>query len=233
MNLLYTKATGLFLLLFAVAASISAEAQDSTVTLRFVSFPKAANAEPIELLLREEKTVAVEIPTNSISQTYQVPALAIWTLGKSSTDAEGKPIFQVLGKVQSSGASEQLILAVRKGSVDSDGLELTAVKNNGEGFGGGKYLLLNATSVDIAGAIGTAKFSLKPNAHALLAPQPTRTEGDRKYCFAEFYFRHAEKIQPFSSSTWRYNEKARSMVFFYHDPKTKQLRIHTIRSFAS
>lgn len=224
-------------LLCTAAASISAHAQEAkpeaTVNLRFVSFPKAATAVPIELLIGGEKTMAVELPTNSISQTYQVPALATWTLGKTSTNEEGKSIFQVFGKTQSIGANEQLILVVRKGSDDADGLELTAVKNNSEGFGGGKYFLLNATSVDIAGSIGTSKFSLKPKTHDLIAPNPTSTEGDRKYCFSQFYFHHKDETQPFFSATWRFNEKARSMVFFYHDPKTKQLRVHTIRSFAS
>lgn len=127
---------------------------------------------------------------------------------------------------------DQLILVVRKGRDDGDGLELIPWKNNDQGFGGRKYFLLNASSVDIAGTIGTGKFSLKPKKYDLIAPKPTKTKGDRKYSFAQFYFRTKEEIQPFFSSTWRFNKKARSMVFFYHDPNTKRLRIHTIRSFA-
>lgn len=219
-------------LLICVASVLTpVHAQTSTVKLRFVSFPKAANAGPIELLLGENETMEVEIPTNSISNTFEVPALSTWALGKTSTNENGKSIFQVYGKTQSINATDQLILVVRKGSDDAEGLELTALENNNEGFGGGKYFLMNASRVDIAGSIGTGEFALKPNKFGLIAPSPTRTKGDRKYCFAKFYFRKNEKIQPFFSSTWRFNEAARSMVFFYHDPDTKQLRIHTIRSF--
>lgn len=219
------------MLLWVAAFTMSAQAQNPTVGLRFVSFPKAANAEPIELLIGEGKTMKVEIPTNSISKTYEVPVLSTWTLGKSSTDEEGKAIFQIFGKARSLGASDQLVLVVRKGPDNADGFELTPLKNNNEGFSGGKYLLFNASSVDIAGEIGTGKFSLKPNDCDLIAPDPTRTKGDRKYCFAKFYFRHNGEIDPFFSSTWRFNEEARSMVFFYHDPGTRQLRVHTIRSY--
>ncbi|MES2982537.1 MAG: hypothetical protein V4727_09510 [Verrucomicrobiota bacterium] len=201
------------------------------MNLRFVSFPKSASAEPIELLIGEAKTLEVEIPTNSISISYEVPALTTWALGKSSTNEKGEYVFLAYGKAQSIVAKEQIVIVVRKGLNDADGLTLTTLKNSDEGFSGGKYFLLNATKVDIAGSIGTQKFSLKPSNHSIIAPKPTKTEGDRAYCFAEFFFRKDEEIQPFFSATWRFNEKARSMVFFYHDPKSTQLQVHTIRSY--
>lgn len=219
------------LLLCVVGLSLSTHAQEPTVNLRFVSFPKAANAELIELLIGENKTIEVEIPTNSISEAYQVPALSTWSLGKTTTNEEGKTIFQVFGKTQSNESADQLILVIRKGSNDADGLDLTAIKNSNEGFSGGKYIVMNASSVDIAGAIGTGKFALKPSKYNLISPKPTKIQDDRKYCFAQFFFRKNEELEPFFSSTWRFNEKARSMIFIYHDPKTKQLSVHTIRSY--
>jgi hypothetical protein len=218
--------------LLAAALPMSLAAQPPTVNLRFVSFPKSTDADPVELLLAEGQTIQIELPTNSISKAYKVPALSTWALGKSSTNAEGKSIFLPYGQTRSAGAGEQLILVVRKGRDDAAGLELTALKDGGDGFDGGKYLLLNASKVDVAGNIGTGKFTLEPGKHSVLAPNPTKTEAGRKYCFAKFYFRQDEEIQPFFSSTWRFNEEARSMVVFYHDPKTRQLAVHTIRSFA-
>jgi len=231
MNLSHSKSSYLFLLLCVLAVSISAHAQTPTVNLRFVSFPKSTNAEPIELLIGETKTIKVKIPTNSISETYEVPALATWTLGKCSTNEKGEFVFLAYGKATSIIAKEQLVIVVRQGLNDADGLTLTTLKNSDEGFNGGKYILLNAAKVDIAGSIGSGKFSLKPNAHSMIAPEPTKTESDRSYCFAEFFFREDEKVHPFFTATWRFNPKARSMVFFYHDPTSKQLQVHTIRSY--
>lgn len=219
------------LLLCILGFSLSAHAQDATVNLRFVSFPKAANAKPIELFLGEGKTMEVEIPTNSISETYKVPALTTWSLGKTTTNPEGKTMFQVFGKTPTSGSAEQLILVMRKGPEDADGLELTAIKNSDDGFKGGKYIVMNAARVDIAGFIGTSKFTLKPYKFEIIAPQPTKIEENRMYCFAKFFFRKNEELEPFFSATWRFNEEARSMVFFYHDPNSKQLRLHTIRTY--
>ena len=220
------------ILLYATGISSFAHAQEATVNLKFVSFPKVANPEPIELLIGEGKTIEVEMPTNSLSITYKVPALSTWSLGKSTTDAEGKRTFIAYGQIKSNGANEQLVLVIRKGANDADGLFPTSIKNNNEEFGGGKYVVMNATKVEIAGAIGTGKFVLKPSKFTIVSPKPTKTNGDRKYCFAKFFFRNRDDIQPFFSATWRYNIEARSMVFFYHDPKTKQLSVHTIRSYS-
>lgn len=233
MKLFHSKSSCWFILHSLVAFSISAYAQEiTTVNLRFVSFPKSANDEPIELLIGETKTIEVKIPTNSISETYEVPALATWALGKSSTNEKGEYVFLAYGKAPSIVAKEQLVIVCRQGLNDADGLTLTTLKNSDDGFSGGKYLLLNATKVDIAGGIGSGKFSLKPNAHSIIAPEPTKTEGDRAYCFAEFFFRKDKEVHPFFTATWRFNKKARSMVFFYHEPSSKQLQVHTIRSYA-
>jgi hypothetical protein len=200
------------------------------VNLRFVSFPLVANPEPIELLIGHEKTIEVELPGNSISQSYSVPSLQSWSLGKSGVDVNEKFTFNTFGSTESLGTIEQMILVVRQGSDDAEGLRLIPFKSDEGGFDGGKYLLLNATNVEIAGEIGTANFALRPMQHGLIAPKPTRIQDARQYAFARFFFRYQEDVQPFFSSTWRFNERARTMVFFYHDHRTKQLRVHTIRS---
>lgn len=209
----------------------TASAQTSKVNLRFVSFPKAANPESVELLVGEQKTIEVEIPTNSISEVYEVPAMSTWVLGKSSENEKNEFTFNTYGKTPALNAEEQIILVIRKGADNSDGFDLIPLRIDERGLGGGKYFLLNASRVDVAGAIGTGKFSLKPKEHDLIAPEPTRTSGTRKYAFAKFYYRDNEDVQPFFSSTWRFNENARSLVFFYHDPNTNHIRVHTIRSF--
>lgn len=60
----------------------------------------------------------------------------------------------------------------------------------------------------------------------------TRREGAAaNQFFTEFFFRKEEEARPFFSSTWPANEKARSMVFFYHDTHNERLRMHTIRNY--
>ena len=217
-------------LLCGLTLCLSVHAQEAMVNLHFVSFPKEVNPEPLELLIGEGKTIKIELSSNSVSKSYQVPALSSWVLGRSSI-AKGKFKFETYGQVKSIGVNPQLILVIRKGKDGAEGLELIPIDYSKAGFGGGKYFVLNITDTDISGAIGTGEFSLKPQEHVLLAPEPSKVKGDRKYCFAKFSYTKNEKPHPFFNSTWRFNTAARSMVFFYRDPKTERLKFHTIRSY--
>jgi len=205
--------------------------QDEQVTLQFVSFPKLANAEPVELLIGDGETMKIELPTNSLSPVYKVNRLKQWVLGKSSTGADSKFVFDTYGKAASLASAKQLILAIRKGADDSDGLELILMNNQQSKFGGGEYFFMNAAKVDIAVKIGDKQFTLKPRKYKLVQPSPSKVKGKRKYLYTYIHFRKGAKAIPFYESTWRFSKKARSMVFLYHDPNTKQLRTHTIRDY--
>jgi len=218
-------------ILCILCMSATVHAQTDTIDLHFVSFPKTANPEPLELLIGENETMEVELPTNNISKAYKVPALSKWALGKSSDPDAEEFIFKTYGITPSINSKKQLVLVIRSEKDESNDLELIALDFSQAGFGGGEYLFMNAAKVDIAGVIGDLKFAVKPGKNTLLTPKPTKTRGDREYSYARFFFRNKDTAKGFFSATWRLNEKARSMVFFYHDPNTRQIRLHIIRSF--
>lgn len=201
------------------------------VSLQFVCFPKAADSQPVELMLAEGKTITVALPTNNISPIYKVPRLSQWVLGKTIAGEDGKPSFKIYGEGKAITSRSQLVLVIRNGATESDGLTLTSFDGGQEHFGGGAYLFFNAAKVDIAATVGESKISIKPQAHLLLHPKPSKAKGDRKYLYIYLYFRKGEEAIPFYSSTWRFSPRARSFVFFHHDPHTGQLRTHSIRDY--
>lgn len=211
--------------------TLSCFSQEEQVSVQFVAFPKIANAEPVELLIGSGETLSVELPTNSLSPIYKVDRLSQWALGKSTTGDEGEFVFKTYGNAPSLASNNQLILVIRKGPNDADGLELIPMDNQQSAFGGGKYFFMNAAKVDIAVEMGDQKFALKPLQRKLVEPKPSKVEGDRKYLYVYLHFRKGKEAVPFYSSTWRYSDKARSMVFFYHDTHTNQLRTHSIRDY--
>jgi len=212
-------------------ACSTASAQEKQVSVQFVAFPLTANPKPVELLTGEGKTIEVEMPGNSLSPVYKVPAMGNWALGKTTEGPDGKPVFGSYGQTRATGSDKQLVLVIRKGGEDSDGLEMVAFDSGSKGFGGGKYLFLNGSKVDVAGDAGGTKFALKPKKHALIAPQPSEVREERKYLYVTLFFRKGEAATPFYSSTWRFSEKARTVVLFYHDPHNERLRTHTIRDY--
>lgn len=219
-----------FFLLHLIASQLLS-AQEKEVSLQFVSFPISSQSEPIELLIGDGKSITVELPTTSLSPSYKVPALSQWSLGKMTTDEDGEPVFRSFGKARSVNTSKQLVLVIRKGANYEDGLEIIPLKYDAKNFGGGKYFLMNATKVDIGVDFGSAKVGLKPSERKLVEPKASRIVNGNKQLFIKLYFRNKGGMKPFYSSTWRLNDKARSLVFFYHEPHNKRIRTHTIRSY--
>jgi hypothetical protein len=221
-------------LLFAIGAAVMPllNAQEQEVAIQFVSFPLSNNEEPIELVTGEGETITVELPTNRLSTEYKVPKLQKWVLGKTIEGAkEGEKTFDVFGEVAALASGRQLILIIRGGPDRPNDFTLTAFDGGQAGFTGGSYLFFNASKLDIAATVGESQFALKPQAHKLISPSRTKREIDLNQLDTRLYFRRGEEAVPFYTSTWRFNEKARSMVFFHHDTHTGQLRTHTIRNY--
>jgi hypothetical protein len=224
--------TRLFLVAGFALSLLPCSAQEGgEVTLQFLSFPKALDPQPVELLLGEGKTLEVNIPTNELSKPYKVTRLASWAVGESATGEDGKPAFKVFGQAPALASPKQLILLVRKGATNADGMEVIPIDNRVENFGGGKFLFMNAAKIDIAGEIGGEKFAIEPGKHVVVRPMTGKTENGKKLVHTSLYFRKGEEAKPFFSSVWPLSEKVRSLIFFYHDPETKSLRLHTIRDF--
>ena len=222
------------LFIVGIGSCLTANAQEQ-VTLRFLSFPKSANPEPVEILVGEGQTIEVKTPTNALSEPYQVPRLAAWSVGKlqPATVPEAKPVFKSYGSAPALASNSQIILLIRNGRENADGMRVLPMDNNIENFGGGKVFFMNASKVDIAGMIGGTQFALKPGKHTIIEPKEVnkREQEGAEGLFTEFFFRKEEEARPFFSSTWPANKKARSMVFFYHDPHNERLRMHTIRDY--
>jgi hypothetical protein len=204
-------------------------AQDGgKVSLRFLSFPKAMEPLKVELRLTEGKTLDIEAPSNEFSQPTNVDAIGEWSVGETIDGPDGKPLFKEYGRTKAPVSPQQMLLMVRKGDQISDGIDLIALDGRVEGFGGGKFLFMNAAKVDIAGVVGEQKFVVKPGQHTIIKPS---AQGGQGLATASFYFRKNDEPRAFFSSRWPLGDHTRAMIFFFHDPETLHIRMHTIRDF--
>lgn len=222
------------LTLLALTLPLTAQ-EGEEVTLRFLSFPKSNSPQPVELLIGDGETLEVKIPTNALSQPYKVKRLSTWAVGEMepAESEEKPPSFTSYGSAPALASNNQLILLIRDGKENSDGMRVIPMDNNTSRFGGGQFFFMNASKVDIAGDLGGTRFALKPGKHTIIEPKEMnqREGAGANQFFTEFFFRKEEAARPFFSSNWPANEKARSMVFFYHDTHNERLRMHTIRDY--
>lgn len=231
MNMKFTTACiGFFTL------AVSAMAQEAQmVSLRFISFPKSANPEPVQLLIGPGETMEIKAPTNALSTPYKVKLLSVWSVGKleAAKNPEEKSTFTSYGSAPALASSNQIILLIRSGKDNKEGMQVIPLDDQSSSFGGGQFFFMNAAKVDIAGMLGGSKFTLKPDKFTIVKPTELkeREQDGKGLFFTEFYFRKDDEARPFFSSTWPHNDKARSMVFFYHDLNNDRLRMHTIRDY--
>jgi len=205
-------------------------AQTEKVNLSFVSFPKAFDLAPIELLVGPEKTVKIKLPTHTISRPIRVTKLAEWHLGESSVDKDGNFIFKSFGKVKSSDSKNQTLIVFRSTDADTPKYEIVRLNGDAKGFSGGSQFFYNATKIEIAGKVGDKQFALKPKQHTLFKANASFEKNDRKYLGVEFFYKFKD-IEKFDSTTWRHNDKVRYMVFFFHGEKTRQISTYMLRSY--
>ena len=230
MILKHLKTAGLLLALVHLCLALQCNAQvKQMVDVQFVSFPILPDAQPVELIAAPGKTIEVELPGRSVSDIYRVERMGKWVIGKTEMDAEGNPVFRKYGEAPVIASKKQIILALCKGRKHEDGIELIVMDGNQKGFGGGKYLMYNASKVDIAGKLGDTKFMIDPGKHMIIQPKPNDIKRDRKFLHTFLFFRKDGAHRPFYSSTWRFGENVRNLVFIYHDPNNKRLRTHSIR----
>ena len=214
-----------------ILSTMILNAQDKEVSVQFVSFPISNDPEPIELLVGEGKSLSVELPTTNLSPVYKVPAMNQWVLGKMAIGQKEQKTFKAYGKAESAGTGTQLVLVIKEGKTFADGLKLIPMKYDPEYFAGGRFFMMNTTKVDIGIEMGTTRVGLKPDTFKLIDPEASKEVNGNKQLFIKVYFRNEDKMKPFYSSTWRLNDKARSLVFFYHDPDCLRIRTHTIRNY--
>lgn len=200
--------------------------------MRFVSFPKCANPKDIEMVIGTEgKTMLVELPTNSISKTYTIDRPENWRLGKTEKNKEGRMIFNAYGQAPMIAPSEQLVLVLRKGATDEEGLKLIPMDGGLDGFGAGAYLVYNFTNVKIAAKLGDKAFPVSPLAHAIVKPAPSEVKNGRELIHVYFATPEDGKLSLFHTSSWPYVKKSRTMVFFYPDPNSPNVLIHGISDY--
>jgi hypothetical protein len=213
---------------FCMSPCLAQEA--AKVSLRFLSFPKAIDPVKVELHISEGKTIEIEAPSNEFSPAVDVVSAGVWSVGETLEGPDGKPVFKEYGRTKAAASPQQMLLLVRKGKENADGFELVALDGRMDGFGGGKFLFMNAAKVDIAGVVGSEKFAVKPGKHSIIKPKADGND-DKKLVHATLYFRTDGQPKPFFSSTWPLSDAARCLIFFYHDPDTNRLRLHSIRDF--
>ncbi len=209
-------------IVFAVLSAMLTVVSAQQGSVQFLAFPKQIRPEPVELLIGEQKTMEVQIPGNELSPAYEVPKLESIVVGKTTMNEKNQPVFEVYGQAKSLGAAKQIILLMRKGKENRDGFVVIPINGDLGDFGGGSYLFINASNLNVGGVIGDSKFALKPSQRKLLKPKPDFPDG---ICQVTLAYQREDKWKTFKDTRWSASEAYRTLVFFYQNPENGRLGV--------
>lgn len=218
-------------ILFTGTLLASGQVDSKKMSLRFIAFPKKSNSEPVELLIGPEKTIQVSTPGHELTKSYKVPELDVINIGKTVVGDDGEAVFQTYGSAKSV-SSNQIIVMIRKGSKNSDGFTVIPIDARLAGFGGGNFLFINLSKLSLGGVIGDKKIALKPGERKMIKPKPNHAQD---ICQVTLFYQTkvASKWKKFYDTRWPADNKVRSLVFFYQNPKTGRLGLAPIMDILS
>lgn len=218
----HTLMTNMTRILVFLAATGLPIVSAQNASLQFLAFPKHISPEPVEVRISENKTMEVQTPGNELSPAYEVPKLEFIIVGKTTLNEKQEPVFHEYGRAKSLGVSKQIVLLMRKGRENRDGFVVVPVNGDLADFGGGAYLFINASNLNVGGVIGDSKFALKPGQRQVVRPKPNFEEG---ICQVTLAYQREDKWKTFKDTRWSSNEAYRSLVFFYQNPESGRLAV--------
>lgn len=161
---------------------------------------------------------AFDLPVNNLSNPISAPGRAF------TVDSESKGVS--LAKVILPDAGKAFIVLLVPDL--KSGYKSVVVPANDRSFKPGDVYFYNHCNRTILGYVGTAKFILAPGKGESLRPKGAKPEG---YYDVGFGVREKEGDRALSQTRWPVDERSRSYVFFFVDPKTKRLNFRAVDEF--
>ena len=220
---------GIFVLICVLPVSV-AQAANGTVDIECISFPKLkgdAILPRIEVLVGEEETEVIELPSHTLSERLTIPRLDVWKFGKSGRDAEGNFTFTTYAAVQPNDARRQLIIFIQKGPEPEAGYRVVVLDGSEKNFGEKKLMFMNLADLDVEGEVGGRDFRLPSEGYLIMEQRVNR---DPNLCYTNLRYKRDGKARSFLSTNWPLLKNSRGLVFFYPDPRTtrKRVRMHSV-----
>jgi hypothetical protein len=203
----------------------STMAQDGKVSLRFITFPPVTKPETFHLAVAGGGAISIEAGSRSFSQPVSVTAQEKWSVVESPANETRKEEPKVLGQAPSLPVDEQLIILLRKGRNPEDGYSMVVVPDPSGGDTGGSVMFFNLSAVKLSGLVGGKRFLLKSREHIAIKP---KLSADGRNFQSRFAHHLGKKPKMFYASTWPGSERAAMFVFFFHDPSTRRLTLHSV-----
>ena len=209
-----------FSFLSGIAFSQDSARPSRTCRVLFLSAPDKAPAKPY--LFDGKSSSEITLPTKNFSEVYPLPAgnITLSLVPRPFVEKEvpppGTPSVQIPENIRDC----YLLVAHEP---ESGTLRIQMVNANAETFKAGQMLWFNLTPHVVGGTLGERKINIKPQSREVVdAP----AKGFESYKVKLGYMSaETKRAEPLSSTLWRHNPEARSVVLVFMRPETTVPRI--------
>jgi hypothetical protein len=209
----------LTILLPAWAQDAPAEAPKGGLQVRFVAQQVPAKMPEVKMTAGEDlQSAPFGLPVNSLSQRQVAPARRFLL---STADKDQK-----LAAVTLPEEGKDFIVLLVLG--EKSGYEAVVFNAKSPKFKPGDVYVHNTSKSVVMGQVGSSRFVLNPRKGSVFTPSGARPEG-----FYDVMIGVKEKTgnRLLSTSRWPVDERVRSYVLFFDDPKRKDVDFRAVDEF--
>ena len=197
--------------------------------LRILALPPRIVHPPLFLLQGEAAAIPLEIASSRLTGPYKVSPTNAWQFALTATPTESNGNISIVASCKPvPSTDEQLVVLLRKPgkemSYASFALDIkrSTLKER-------QFLVINLSPTEIAGDIGGIRMAFPPGKPVTVAPKENLGPD---LCNVAFLTGVSDgKWKPFFSTNWPLKDKIRGLVFFYLQPDSEKILIHTVSDF--
>lgn len=228
MNTMFCFFSAMVVVITMMSSSLHAQADsrnDGGVSFRILTFERVKGMKVIQYMLKPGTAEGKEVSMhkNNFTGPYKASSRVLqFFLPADESGAKPRAVGKV--SIPARLGKKILLIALPK---DEKTYQFYPIADDIKRFKQGETKLINLSKVEVATKMNNKPF--KVNANAVTSVPAISSKKEPHSYPVEFYFRENGKWMPLMSSAWQFEPDVRNFSFIYWDPKSKRIRIRTIR----
>jgi hypothetical protein len=190
----------------------------NNIEVRFIVENVTRDLKQVRLAHEEWRSGVLGLTAHSLSLPQDVPARAFRVLA-SEQDVELATV-----NLPEEGTSFVVLLVMNSDQTYAS----VVIRSDDPRFTAGGFYLYNNSDKTVTGSVGVTEFTLRPRRETMLKPDGAR---NNSYYDVKLVVREKGASRMIGASRWPKDEKVRSYVIFYLDPKAGRVAYRAVDEF--
>ncbi len=188
------------------------------LVVRLLAVDLLKDAETVVLRSGESRSKTIPLLTHGLSDPVRVTGRALIVATPALEEKPGR----ILAKVTLPAAGRRFLLLLVP---SKDNYLCRIVRLDDPAFKPGDTCFFNVSPVPVGGTLGSRKF-LAERGKPVFAKPPR--QADLPYYQVSFFYKRGKETRPLADTRWPYDERSRSYVIFYPNPKNGRIKYRAV-----